>query len=66
MEDGRPDYGMPVVIVVYGTVQFVTYCLIWGGPDKSDYFEPYHFGKTEDELEIEIGKVRKWTTLPRI
>lgn len=51
IEDGKPQYGEPVLIRTKGgVVQHITYNLD-GADDTPDWFEPYHFDH-DDELKF--------------
>ncbi len=47
VEDKLPEYGEPILLVIKGVVQNVTYMLD-GCDDTPDWFEPYHFDSDDN------------------
>ncbi|MCP3673285.1 MAG: DUF551 domain-containing protein [Gammaproteobacteria bacterium] len=63
VEDRLPGYGDPVLVVLNGKVQYVTYMLD-GADDTPDWFEPYHFETTGEE-KFFWNKATHWMPLPK-
>lgn len=61
IEDRKPEYGDPVIIVIKKTVQNVTY-MRNGYDDVDDWFEPYHYD--DKESAAWISDVTHWMPLP--
>lgn len=57
-----PAYGAPVLIVVFGTVQNITFFRD-GADDVSDWFEPFFF-EHDDHMKIPLKNVTHWQPLP--
>lgn len=62
VEDRLPEYGEPVLIVVNGVTQNVTYILD-GYENEPDWFEPHHFDH-DDNLSLRWNKADYWMPLP--
>lgn len=58
-----PAYGSPVLIVINGVVQHITYMLD-GADDVPDWFEPYRDNDLDTEDSIWYHKVDAWMPLP--
>jgi len=61
IEEKKPEYGVPVLIVCNDTVQNITYFL--DGDDDDDWFEPYYFEVT-DKLKVWWHEMTHWKPLP--
>ncbi|MDI1222941.1 DUF551 domain-containing protein [Acinetobacter guillouiae] len=62
VENKRPVYGQPILIVVDGVTQNITYMLD-GSDDSSDWCEPYFF-EHDDCCKMWWDKVTHWMPLP--
>jgi len=62
VEDRLPPYGLPVILSIKGTVQYVTYMLD-GADDTKDWFEPYHFDH-DDNTKLWYDDANHWMPLP--
>ena len=59
-----PPEGVPVLICVSNTVQYITYTHTTF-EDHTPWFEPYHFGADGDrDLMIPMTMVDKWAYIP--
>jgi hypothetical protein len=62
-EDKRPEYGEPVIVVMNGVTQHVTYTRD-GFDNEPDWYEPYFFNH-DDNCKASWDKVSHWMPLPK-
>ena len=63
VEEKWPKYGEPILVVINGVVQKVTYCRD-GSDDSEDWCEPFHFDH-EDCCKRWWSDVTHWMPLPQ-
>ena len=62
VDERMPTYGKPVLIVIRGIVQDVTY-MRDGADDCDDWFEPYFF-EHDHNCKVSFHEVSHWMPLP--
>ena len=62
MDVKRPEYNEPVLIVVHGIAQKITY-IRDGADDTEDWFEPLYFN--DHDFSVFMHDVSHWMPLPK-